>query len=218
MPRSSGRCSCPATMRLLGRWNWWMPAWLERFVGGPVAGARGRDRGGDPSEQGLAAGSAARRSCCWPLTLVIGCTATAGAPILANPTPVAPSLAAADRHARRHRRPRPGRASPRRRPARPPHRVVVRHRSSDRDGRQPLRLRVRHLPGRARRIPDLVGLAPRDHRRDRPSLRLCASGSRSVRRSIARRAIRGGPDRVRPVADRRRSVATGDRSGGRPGR
>jgi RND superfamily putative drug exporter len=22
----------PATMRLLGRWNWWMPAWLERFV------------------------------------------------------------------------------------------------------------------------------------------------------------------------------------------
>jgi RND superfamily putative drug exporter len=24
----------PATMRLLGRWNWWMPAWLERLVGG----------------------------------------------------------------------------------------------------------------------------------------------------------------------------------------
>ena len=23
----------PATMRLLGRWNWWMPAWLQRFVG-----------------------------------------------------------------------------------------------------------------------------------------------------------------------------------------
>ena len=22
----------PATMRLLGRWNWWMPAFLERFV------------------------------------------------------------------------------------------------------------------------------------------------------------------------------------------
>jgi RND superfamily putative drug exporter len=22
----------PATMRLLGRWNWWMPASLERFV------------------------------------------------------------------------------------------------------------------------------------------------------------------------------------------
>ncbi len=24
----------PATMRLLGRWNWWMPAWLDRLVGG----------------------------------------------------------------------------------------------------------------------------------------------------------------------------------------
>ncbi len=23
----------PSTMRLLGHWNWWMPAWLERFVG-----------------------------------------------------------------------------------------------------------------------------------------------------------------------------------------
>jgi len=23
----------PATMRLLGHWNWWMPAGLERFVG-----------------------------------------------------------------------------------------------------------------------------------------------------------------------------------------
>jgi len=23
----------PATMRLLGRWNWWMPDWIERFVG-----------------------------------------------------------------------------------------------------------------------------------------------------------------------------------------
>src|SRR5207342_1363453 len=22
----------PATMRLLGRWNWWMPAWLERVI------------------------------------------------------------------------------------------------------------------------------------------------------------------------------------------
>jgi putative drug exporter of the RND superfamily len=26
----------PATMRLLGRWNWWMPAWLDRLVGGRV--------------------------------------------------------------------------------------------------------------------------------------------------------------------------------------
>ena len=24
----------PATMRLLGRWNWWMPARLDRWLGG----------------------------------------------------------------------------------------------------------------------------------------------------------------------------------------
>jgi putative drug exporter of the RND superfamily len=24
----------PSTMRLLGHWNWWMPARLERFLGG----------------------------------------------------------------------------------------------------------------------------------------------------------------------------------------
>jgi RND superfamily putative drug exporter len=23
----------PATMRLLGRWNWWMPEFLERVIG-----------------------------------------------------------------------------------------------------------------------------------------------------------------------------------------
>jgi RND superfamily putative drug exporter len=22
----------PATMRLLGRWNWWLPGWLERLI------------------------------------------------------------------------------------------------------------------------------------------------------------------------------------------
>ena len=33
----------------------------------------------------------------------------------------------------------------------------------DADGRS-LRLRVRGLPRRARRVPDLLGLAPRDHR------------------------------------------------------
>ena len=31
----------PATMRLLGRWNWWMPSWLERLMPpqAPEAGA-----------------------------------------------------------------------------------------------------------------------------------------------------------------------------------
>ena len=38
----------PATMRLLGDWNWWLPRWLElaaaRDRGGRAAGARGWDR------------------------------------------------------------------------------------------------------------------------------------------------------------------------------
>ena len=29
----------PATMRLLGRWNWWMPARLERCVAGRLPAA-----------------------------------------------------------------------------------------------------------------------------------------------------------------------------------
>jgi RND superfamily putative drug exporter len=24
----------PAVMRLVGRWNWWMPAWLDRWLPG----------------------------------------------------------------------------------------------------------------------------------------------------------------------------------------
>ena len=27
--RSCARCSCPATMQLLGAWNWWAPRWLH---------------------------------------------------------------------------------------------------------------------------------------------------------------------------------------------
>ena len=29
----------PATMRLLGKWNWWMPDWLERIVAGRLPAA-----------------------------------------------------------------------------------------------------------------------------------------------------------------------------------
>ena len=38
----------PATMRLLGRWNWWMPAALERFVDGRLPALGGRGGGRDP--------------------------------------------------------------------------------------------------------------------------------------------------------------------------
>ena len=36
----------PATMRLLGRWNWWMPASLERFVGDRLPASEADDRSG----------------------------------------------------------------------------------------------------------------------------------------------------------------------------
>ena len=29
----------PATMRLLGKWNWWMPVWLGRLVAGHLPAA-----------------------------------------------------------------------------------------------------------------------------------------------------------------------------------
>ena len=38
----------PAMMRMLGRWGWWMPAWLERLLPGTpnsAAGRLGRDGG-----------------------------------------------------------------------------------------------------------------------------------------------------------------------------
>ena len=30
--RSCASCSCPATMKLLGDWNWWLPGWLDRLL------------------------------------------------------------------------------------------------------------------------------------------------------------------------------------------
>ncbi len=69
----------PATMRLLGHWNWWMPARLRRVPRIATAGIAGL-------ALALAAGP-----------LLAGCT-TAGAPILANPAaphPAPPALTAA---------------------------------------------------------------------------------------------------------------------------
>jgi RND superfamily putative drug exporter len=44
----------PSTMRLLGRWNWWLPAWLERFVAGRLPAPEAE------IEAGLARGGPAR--------------------------------------------------------------------------------------------------------------------------------------------------------------
>ena len=86
----------PATMRLLGRWNWWMPA-ARAVRRRPAAGVRGRSRGAirEPHRPvALLALVAA---------LVAGCTG--GAPILANPP-------APRRRRRRRRRRQPPSADP----------------------------------------------------------------------------------------------------------
>src|SRR4051812_2682733 len=53
----------PATMRLLGHWNWWLPSSLRRVPRIEVAGIAGL----------------------LMITLLAGCTTSGGAPILANP-------------------------------------------------------------------------------------------------------------------------------------
>ena len=164
----------PATMRLLGRWNWWMPAWLGADRRGPPAGGRGRRGSGDAAMTGRL-GPRWARLAPWLASLVLlpilaGCTG--GAPILAAPvaprpslaTPTPPPVAVAD--------PLPV-VLPR---DDGPHDRLTEwwyytgHLRAD-DGAS-LRLRVRHLPRRARRLPDVVGLAPGHHRRERRPVRL----------------------------------------------
>ncbi|HEY3163575.1 MAG TPA: MMPL family transporter [Candidatus Limnocylindrales bacterium] len=68
----------PATMRLLGHWNWWLPAGLRRVPRVEIAGIAGL------LTLALAAGP-----------LLAGCTAAGASPILANPAaphPAPPAL------------------------------------------------------------------------------------------------------------------------------
>jgi len=74
----------PATMRLLGHWNWWVPAGLRR---GPRIGTAGT------AGTAAIAGLIALVLVAGPL--LAGCTAAVGAPILANPAaphPAPPAL------------------------------------------------------------------------------------------------------------------------------
>ena len=73
----------PSTMRLLGRWNWWMP---DRCVVGWV---RGAGAGRMSAVRGIALAAS------WPARCVVA--AGCGGPILAQPAA----------HARRHLRPSP---------------------------------------------------------------------------------------------------------------
>ena len=131
----------PATMRLLGKWNWWAPA-----LGPARAGGR-------------------RRAC--SLLVTRRCSPRAPAPILAAPPAAHPTTPPAATAAPRPSDPVAISLPGRRRAPRPPDRVVVLHRPPPRRRRRPLRLRVRDLPRRARRPAGVVGVAPRHHRRDR---------------------------------------------------
>ena len=146
---------------------------LERFVAGAPAGVRGRGGGGDPMTT-RRNGTRLRRAPAWAALAVASSSPRARAAVAADPRQP-------DRRPRR-RSPPPSRAADRRRRSRP--RVLPRDDGPhDRltewwyytghlraaDG-QPVRLRVRDLPRRARPLPDVVGLAPRGHRRDRRPL------------------------------------------------
>ncbi len=92
--------------------------------------------------------------------------------------------------------PAAGRPAARRRRPRPPDRVVVRHRPPGRRERRALGLRVRGLPGRARRVPRVLGLAPRAHRRDGRAVPLRPARGDRPAGGPQRRGRRGG----RPAA------------------
>ena len=96
----------PATMRLLGHWNWWMPArWSGRRGRLPASEAELSRRPRSAGRSAIVArGALARRGLLRP-----------AAPILANPPPrrSSPPPTAAPR--RRARRPAPGRVAARRR-------------------------------------------------------------------------------------------------------
>ena len=162
------------------------------------------------------------------------------APAVASPPPTPPPVAVA--------RSRPGGPAPGRRPARPADRVVVLHGPPSRaaDGR---RYGFEYVIFRAERgaLPDLVGLAPRDHRRDRRPLpvRPAARGRAQVDRSprgsdgeptgfdlaltgrgpdrdpddrSAAAAVDDGRRRTAPTSWRRRSRRTRRRAAGSAGR
>ena len=195
----------PATMRLLGKWNWWMPAWLDRLVGGRLPTTEAdAEAGGRPMRHSLRRGAGPPLAALLAVVAVIaGCTA--GRPILANATAPLPSLAPPTDPPVARGRSSPGGPPARRRPARPPVRVVVLHgpprRHGDRRHETQARLRIRHLPGRARRLPDGLGLAPGHHRRDRRPVPVrAAPRGRCAGRSIAPGGRRNA-DRLRPVRD-----------------
>ena len=114
----------PATMRLLGRWNWWMPAIAGAARREPAAGIRGGCRGGGPMMRrttallAIALFVAAVRRSDWRAR-------SSPTRRAARPSVAVPTATPVPRRGSAARRPAAGRRS-----ARPPDRVVVLHRPS----------------------------------------------------------------------------------------
>ena len=195
----------PATMRLLGKWNWWLPARLERVL--RIACRAPRPRWRPASDEPGARIDRPRRA---P-------RARGGRLLRADPGQRArPAPGDRDPHAGAAGASRPAadRAAARRRPACQADRVVVLHGSPRRGRRAHVRVRGRDLPGRARGLPGLVGEPSRDHRRSgRPLCLQPARRDRPPGGSVAPRRVRR-PGRVRALALGRRPGSAG--AGPRP--
>ena len=165
----------PSTMRLLGDWNWWIPRRLERFLAARLPVIEGATLASATSLLLVSLAAVVLLAACSPAGRVLG---TDPAPRPTVPVATERPVAAAD-------------PVPIALPADDgPHDRLTEwwyytgHLRGRR--RSPLRLRVRHLPGRARRLPGQLGLAPRPHGRVGPTLPLRpALGGRAAGRSVA---------------------------------
>ena len=179
----------PATMRLLGQVELVDAVHAGALRREPAARPRGRRRGGaamSGSRRRPARGARATVALAIVAAALAGCAA--GAPILAEPDRAGAGRPVARGHVAGRRRSDPRRAAAGRRPARPPDRVVVRHGPPADRRRPPVRLRVRDLPRRAGRVPDLVGRRTWRSPTRPATASSTPSGSRSARPSTAHRA------------------------------
>ena len=146
----------PSTMRLLGDWNWWLPRRLERFIASRLPVIEGASVSSLATLAAVTLAAAVLLAACSPGGRLLG---TDPAPRATPPAATERPVAAAD-------------PLPISLPAdEAPHDRLTEwwyYTGHLRDRRRTsLRLRVRHLPRRARRLPRQLGLAPRPDRRGR---------------------------------------------------
>ena len=204
----------PATMRLLGRWNWWMPASLERFVAGRLPASEAEVEAAHPmtiaGEQPTSLAPRARRPLRSRCVLVVAAAGRlhAGAPILANPT----SAPRRRSHGPRRRSPSPTR-SPSCLPRDDgPHDRLTEwwYYTGHLHAADGARFGFEFVIFRAERGRS----RPRGSRTSRSPTRPATGSSTASGCEVGPQVDRsplgpdGAADRVRPVADRRRPVAT----------